>query len=74
LFNKLRLKTGLTLAILASVVMGPAAFAVGPDYSAITTAADWTAATVALGVIAGALALFLVYKKGARGVLSMIGR
>lgn len=62
----------LALSLIGSVFAIPA-FAVS-DYDVITTAVNWTDATVALGVIAGALALFLVFKKGARGVLGMIGR
>jgi hypothetical protein len=46
----------------------------GSPYTVITSAVDWTDATIALGVIAAALALFLVFKKGARGVLGMISR
>lgn len=56
------------------VALAPLAVASGPDYSGITSAVDFGA--VATGVIAvGALiAAVLVAKRGARMLLSMIGR
>ena len=45
----------------------------GP-YDAITDAVDFGAVATAVGVIAGLIAVALVAKKGARMVLSMIGR
>lgn len=43
-------------------------------YAAITTAADWSDVTTALGVVAAALALVLVFRKGAKMILGFFGR
>lgn len=61
--------------VAASVLFGTvAANAAGNDYSVITGSVDFAAVGAAVLAIAGLLAVPLVVKKGARMVLSMIGR
>lgn len=64
-------KAGLVLVGAVSPVV---AFASAGPYDAITDAVDFAAVATAVGVIAGLIAIALVAKKGARMVLSMIGR
>jgi len=40
----------------------------------ITGAVDWDAVTTGIGVVAAALAVVLVAKRGAKALLGMIGR
>ncbi|CAK0748268.1 conserved exported hypothetical protein [Gammaproteobacteria bacterium] len=62
-------KLSVTLvAFLTSV----SAFAVGPDFSALTGAVDFSTVGTAVLAIAALLALPLVIKKGAKMVLSAI--
>lgn len=44
------------------------------DYTAITTAVDWSAVITGVSAVAVALAGVLVAKRGAKLLLSMIGR
>ena len=44
------------------------------DFNPITTAVDFTAVIAAVGVIAAAVAGFLIYKRGARELLGFIRR
>lgn len=67
-----KLQTAL-IGVLALVLVGSNAMAVTP-YDTITAAADWSDATTALGVVAAALALVLVFRKGAKMVLGFFGR
>jgi hypothetical protein len=43
-------------------------------YDTITASANWADATTAIGVVAAALALVLVFRKGAKMVLGFFGR
>jgi len=61
------------------IAAGVLAFAAGanaaaPDYTALTGAVDFSGVSTAVLAIAALLAAALVVKKGARMVLSMIGR
>jgi hypothetical protein len=58
--------TGLALAATAAVP------AHAENYSAITSAVDWSTAITALGVVGAAIALVLVARKGIKAVLGMI--
>lgn len=69
-FNQVR-KFGAGLALSLVAVSAALATPAG-DYDAITEAVDWTSAGTALGVIAAALALVLVIRKGLKLVLGMI--
>lgn len=62
--------------LVAAGVLGSAglANATGTDYSVITSAVDWSSVGAAILAIAALLAGVLVVKKGAKMVLSMIGR
>lgn len=73
-FNRLK-KYGTRVVCLGSAALLPvvASASAGP-YDAITDAVDFAAVATAVGVIAGLIAVALVAKKGARMVLSMIGR
>lgn len=44
------------------------------DYTAITTAVDWSAVITGVGAVASLLAAVLAAKTGARKLLSFIGR
>ncbi len=44
------------------------------DYTTISGAVDWSAVITGVGVVAAALAGVLVAKRGAKLLLSMIGR
>jgi len=44
------------------------------DYTVITGAVDWADVLTGLGVVAAAIALLLVAKRGARLLLGFIGR
>lgn len=73
-FNRLK-KYGARVAAVVAVASAPVAtFASAGPYDAITDAVDFAAVATAVGVIAGLIAVALVAKKGARMVLSMIGR
>lgn len=73
-FNRVR-KYGARVGAAVSVALLPVlAFASAGPYDAITDAVDFAAVATAVGVIAGLIAVALVAKKGARMVLSMIGR
>lgn len=48
--------------------------ATAPDFSSITAAVDWSGVATGILAIAALLAVVLVVKKGARMVLSMLGR
>lgn len=61
------------LGLLALVLVGSDAMAV-TAYDSITAAASWTDAVTAIGVVAAALALVLVFRKGAKMVLGFFGR
>jgi hypothetical protein len=68
-------KYGTRVAFVASAGLLPvASFAAAGPYDAITDAVDFARVATAVGVIAGLIAVALVAKKGARMVLSMIGR
>lgn len=61
-------------AVICGATLAVPAFAAGPDFSALVTGIDLTSASAAVISIAIAIAPFLVAKRGARGVLGMIGR
>lgn len=65
-----------TAAVIGGVTVAVPAFATGtgPDFSALTLGVDLSSASAAVIAIAVAIAPFLVAKRGARGVLGMIGR
>lgn len=63
-----------TLALVAFAGFMTTASAEGMDYSAIAGAVDWQQMLLALGVIALAIAGILVAKRGAKMLLSFIGR
>ncbi|WP_243217584.1 hypothetical protein [Methylobacter sp. S3L5C] len=65
--NYLKFVAGAVLAV-SSV----SAFAVGPDFSTLTAAVDFSTVGTAVLAIAALLALPLVIKKGAKMVLSAI--
>lgn len=56
------------------LVASGVANAAAPDFSSLTGAVDWSSVSTAILAIAALLAAVLVVKKGARMVLSMIGR
>jgi hypothetical protein len=58
----------------AAVVATGAANAAAPDFSSLTSAVDFSSVGTAVLAIAALLVVPLVVKKGARMVLSMIGR
>ncbi|HEX3912692.1 MAG TPA: hypothetical protein VHW71_04225 [Steroidobacteraceae bacterium] len=60
-------------AIMGVVLVGSNAMAV-TAYDDITASANWADATTAMGVVAAALALALVFRKGAKLVLGFFGR
>lgn len=62
------------VAAVAAVVGAGAANAAGPDFSSLTSAVDFSSVGTAVLAIGALLAVPLVVKKGARMVLSMIGR
>lgn len=68
-FNRLK-----KYSAVAALLVPVGAFASAGPYDAITDAVDFAAVATAVGVIAGLIAVALVAKKGARMVLSMIGR
>lgn len=57
---------------LALVLASASSFAVGPDFSALTGAVDFSTVGTAVLAIAALLAVPLVIRKGARMVLSAI--
>lgn len=59
--------------VVGSLAVASSSYAVGA-YDTITAAANWSDATTALGVVAAALALVLVFRKGAKMVLGFFGR
>jgi len=59
--------------VLATLLISSQAMAV-TAYDAITAAASWSDAITALGVVAAALALVFVFRKGAKMVLGFFGR
>ncbi len=61
-------------SVIGGCTLALPAFATGPDFSALVTGIDLTSASAAVISIAIAIAPFLVAKRGARGVLGMIGR
>jgi hypothetical protein len=56
------------------LVAAGAANAAAPDFSALSGAVDLSTAATAILAVAALIAVVLVVKKGARMVLSMIGR
>jgi hypothetical protein len=58
----------------AAAVAAGAANAAAPDFSSLTSAVDFSSVGTAVLAIAALLVVPLVVKKGARMVLSMIGR
>ena len=61
-------------ALLATLFFSAFAFAGGGTYDSITTAVDWSEVSTALVAIGALIAAVLVVKRGARMILSMIGR
>lgn len=59
--------------VVGSLAVAGSSYAV-TAYDSITAAANWSDATTALGVVAAALALVLVFRKGAKMVLGFFGR
>lgn len=60
------------IAVVVSVLAPALSFAATSPYDDVTGAVDWTDAIAALGVVAAALAIALVAKKGFKIVLGMI--
>ncbi len=67
-------KTTAFLAALSLSLLTAPAFAGGGTYDSITTAVDWSEVSTALVAIGALIAAVLVVKRGARMILSMIGR
>lgn len=67
------LKKRAALIVTALGVAAAPAFAGGGPYDAITTAVDFDTAVTAMGVVAAAVAVALIAKKGFRIVMGMIG-
>lgn len=75
LFNQARKYAGKALAVVGAIVLPVVAFAEpGGTYDSITDAVDFAEVATAVVAIAALIAVALVAKKGARMVLSMIGR
>ena len=66
-------KTTAFLTALSLSLLTAPAFA-GGTYDSITTAVDWSEVSTALVAIGALIAAVLVVKRGARMILSMIGR
>lgn len=63
-----------TLAVLAALLAPFMSFAVGPDFTSITSAVDWSTVGAAIIAIAALKASPLVVSVGTKMVLRMIGR
>lgn len=63
-------------AVAAGSLVSASAFAStgGTDYSSLTSSLSWSSAVTAVMAVAGLLIVVLAAKKGARMVLSMVGR
>jgi len=71
---KKQLKNLALVAIAALATVQQAAFAVGPDFSDLTGAVDFSTVGTAILAIGALLAVPSVVKRGTKIVLGMIGR